>query len=62
MKVVVRVSLACRDSAQVRLYGMPFLCIFYQFFISGPQHQSLVKCPDKEHIHHGWGRRANDFY
>jgi len=32
---------------QVRLYDMLFLGIFYEFFISGPQHQSLVKCLTK---------------
>lgn len=54
--------LGCRHSAQVRLFDMPFLCIFDQFFISGPQHKWLVKCPNKEHIPCGWGRRANNLY
>lgn len=46
-----------RDSAQVRLYDVLFLCIFYHFY-TWSHHQSLVKCPGKEHVPRGWGKEG----
>lgn len=61
MKEVVRVSWGAETAHRSDCVTCPFCVFSTSFLISGPQHQSHIKCPDKECIPHGQGRRANNF-